>query len=128
MYSPLTAFEEAMRAARDAGEAERFLVRSDEPDDLAALAARGYELVAPVPPGTPAPERRTAVGVQAALADIVALSRCSAVVGSHGSAFSYVAALWGGVPHTVAYRAVDPHDSAAMSDALRYLSQRKLRW
>jgi hypothetical protein len=43
-------------------------------------------------------ERRAHLGQQAALADLIALSRTSLIIGTRFSSFSYVPAVWGDVP------------------------------
>src|SRR5439155_885590 len=43
-------------------------------------------------------DRYARLGQQAALADLIALSRTSIIIGTRFSSFSYVPAVWGGVP------------------------------
>ena len=93
--SPNSAFITAMQA-RPAE--TRFFVASDSAEDRAALEAAFPGRILTVAKNL---TRNSKEGLQDALKDFVALSKCSEILGSKGSAFSEMAALYGGVALTV---------------------------
>jgi hypothetical protein len=93
--SPNSAFITAMQA-HPAG--TRFFVASDSEADRAALEAAFPGRILTVAKNL---TRNSKEGLQDALKDFVALSKCSEILGSKGSSFSEMAALYGGVALTV---------------------------
>ena len=93
--SPNSAFIATMQA-RPAG--TKFFVASDSAADRAALEAAFPGRIVTVAKNL---TRNSKEGLQDALKDFVALSKCSEVLGSKGSSFSEMAALYGGVALTV---------------------------
>jgi len=91
LNSPTRAFFQAM----DAMPERTFFVATDDPKEYEAMVAR-Y-------PGriiqrAPALRRDTLEGIQDAFLDFLALSRCTEILGSSGSSFSEIAAIYGDVP------------------------------
>ena len=93
--SPNSAFITAMQA-RPAG--TKFFVASDSASDRAALEAAFPGRILTLAKNL---TRGTRGGLQDALKDFVALSKCSEILGSKGSSFSEMAALYGGAALTV---------------------------
>lgn len=94
-FSPLDAFLEKMR---EESETTKFIVATDSAAvkrDLQAIF--GQRLWFPATSLT----RMTRTGMQSALLDFLALSRCSKILGSYDSSFSHMAALYGKVPLVV---------------------------
>ena len=93
--SPNSAFITAMQAM-PAG--TKFFVASDSEADRQALEAAFPGRILTIAKDL---TRNTASGLQDALKDFVALSKCTSILGSKGSSFSEMAAIYGGVPLTV---------------------------
>jgi hypothetical protein len=91
LNSPTTSFFDVMDAMPD----RVFFIATDDPKEYEAMFTR-Y-------PGriiqrTPLLRRDTLKGIQDAFLDFLALSRCTEIIGSSGSSFSEIAALYGNIP------------------------------
>ena len=93
--SPNSAFITAMHAYPSS---TKFFVASDSDADRQALEAEFPGRVVTIAKNL---TRSSTQGMQDALKDFVALSRCSEVLGSKGSSFSELAALYGGAKLTL---------------------------
>lgn len=94
-FSPLDSFVEKMK---EESQTTKFIVATDSAAvkrDLQAIF--GERLWFPASSLT----RMTRLGMQSALLDFLALSRCSKILGSYDSSFSYIASLYGNVPLVV---------------------------
>ncbi len=88
--------------------ASRFLLCTDDPAEVAPLCAVFGDRLAWSPP-TCLDRSRPGAAIDA-LIDFLALAGCDAILGSHLSSFSLLAARYGGVPLTIAGA---PHPSRA---------------
>jgi hypothetical protein len=93
--SPTEAFVVAMRTAAAAGRSVAFFLATDDPKER--------EILERTFPGqllgfAQAPPRDSEGGGAAAFLDLLCLAACSEILGSVGSSFSEIAAVWGGIP------------------------------
>lgn len=102
--SPLAGFVLEMRAIAEKSPhgPPKFFLATDDADgmtaaELRAIFGKDRVLMRPATTGSPAAAeeaRSTPAGMQAALAELLALSRCREIIGSFYSSFSVWAAVW----------------------------------
>jgi hypothetical protein len=98
--SDTAAFVTAMQAQLRGQPASRFLLCTDDPAEVKPLhAVFGDRLLWSAPACLDRSRQQAAI---AALVDFLALAGCDAILGSHLSSFSLLAARYGGVPLTIA--------------------------
>lgn len=95
--SPLAAFQQALRAARQADPQACFYVATDDPDVLRTLVDEHGEAIRHSTPRSL--DRNCPEAIEDAVVDLWCLAACRALLGSVGSSFSETAWQLRGIPH-----------------------------